>query len=131
MTGRTKSFFQALISTFDHSSDLTWTTVDGSMTAAIFFVAEMAVTVRFSPLSSSCLVDYQIASKNTSAVSCVRSSLQIFNGILHSLRLFHRVHGPVVYRFASDDEDLANLWEAYRECPLPMAYEIPESFRAQ
>jgi len=124
MTGQVKGFFQALVSTFNHSSDITWTTIDGSMAAAIFFVSEIAVTVRFSPLSASCLVDYQIAGKSGSATSCVRSSLQIFSGILQALRLFYRVHGPVVYRFANDDEDLANLWEAYRECPRPMAHEL-------
>jgi hypothetical protein len=56
-------------------------------------------------------------------VESVRRSLTVYNGVLQALCVFHRIHGPVVYRFADDDEGLAELWEMYRECPRPLGHE--------
>lgn len=122
MTAHIKGFFQALLSTFDSYSDMTWATLNDSMTTAMFPAAGMNVTVRFSPLNASCLVDYHVSDERISTTECVRSSLSVYNGVLQALRIFHRVHGPVAYRFANDDEALAELWEAYRECPRPMGH---------
>ena len=128
MTAQIKGFFQALLSTFDHGTDLIWTTINDSMTTAMFSAAGMNVTVRFSPLSASCLVDYQIANNHVSATESVRSALGVYNGVLQALRVFYRVHGPVAYRFAEDDEALAELWEAYKECPRPTGLESRQAY---
>ena len=123
MTTQIKSFLHTLLNTFDHSTDLTWATVNNSMTTAMFSAAGMNVTVRFSPLNATCLVDFQVKAGSMSTMECLRRSLTIYNGVLQALRVFHRVHGPVVFRFADDDEGLAELWEVYRECPRPVGYE--------
>jgi hypothetical protein len=123
MTTQIKSFLQTLLATFDHSTDLTWATVNDSMTTATFSAAGMNITVRFSPLNASCLVDFQVKSKSISTVECLRRSMSIYYGVLQALKVFHRIHGPVVYRFADDDEGLAELWEMYRECPRSLGYE--------
>ncbi|MDE1177296.1 MAG: hypothetical protein PW789_11940 [Edaphobacter sp.] len=123
MTTQIRGFFQALFATFDHSSDLSWTTINGSMTTAMFCATGMNVTVRFSPMNARCLVDYQITGTSLTTTDCVRSSLSVYNGVLQALRMFHRVHGPVAYRFASDDEALAELWNAYMQHSQPMSWE--------
>lgn len=128
MTTQIRSFFQALLSTFDHSSDLTWSTLNDTITVAMFSTSGMNVMVRFSPLDASCLVDYQITGWHASATDCVRSSLPIYNGVLQAMRIFHRVHGPVAYRFAEDDHALAELWDAYSQCPRPSGYETQQAF---
>ncbi|MEG9435386.1 hypothetical protein JAO29_04310 [Edaphobacter sp. HDX4] len=128
MTTQIKSFFQALLSTFDQSSELTWSTINDTITVAVFSTSGMNVMVRFSPLDVSCLVDYQITGRRTSTTECVRSSLSVYSGVLHALRIFHRVHGPVAYRFAEDDQALAELWDAYRQCPRPSGYETQHAF---
>jgi len=128
MTTQIKGFLQALITTFDHSTDLTWATSNSSMTTAVFSAAGMHVTVRFSPLNASCLVDFQVSDKALPTTESIRRSLTVYNGVLQALRVFQRVHGPVVYRFADDDEALADLWEAYRECPRSMGHETKRPF---
>lgn len=128
MTAQIRDFFQILLSTFDHSSNLAWATINDSMTTAMFSAAGMNVTVRFSPLNASCLVDYQITDKRVSVTECVRSALCVYNGVLQALRVFDRVHGPVAYRFAEDDEALAELWEAYKKCPRPIGHESRQAW---
>lgn len=85
------------------------------MTTAVFSAAGMKVIVRFSPLKQSCLVDYQIVDMHASVTEGVRSAFRIYNGVLRALRMFDRVHGPTAYRFANDDDVLAELWEAYKD----------------
>lgn len=123
MTSQIRMFFKSVFSTFDPSSNVVWATLNDSMTTAMFSSAGMKVIVRFSPLKRSCLVDYQIVDMHVSATEGVRSAFRIYNGVLHALRMFDRVHGPVAYRFANDDEVLAELWEACKDHPESLGHE--------
>ena len=117
MTSQIRTFLKAMFSTLDPGSNVVWATINDSMTTAMFSAAGMKVIVRFSPLKTSCLVDYQITGRQASATEGVRSAVRVYDGVLQALRIFDRVHGPIAYRFAQDDEVLAELWEAYKNHP--------------
>ncbi len=107
---------EAMLVTFDSTAEITWTTGGVGTAIATFTHNGLLVTTTFAKVGGNeWQVGFAISPEMQPATAVARSSIRILSGVFQAVREFLEVRQPSRLVFASKEEALGSLYEAYLE----------------
>ena len=107
---------EAIIAAFDPNAKIIWTTAGVGTAIATFTHDGLLVTTTFANVGGAeWQVGFVVAPDANSTNAAVHASVRIFGGVFQAVREFLEVRQPMRLVFASKNEALGSLYEAYLE----------------
>ena len=107
-------FLESILASFDSQAKLTWDLTSLTEARVWFVYNGDRVTVTFTENSpGQWRVSFDVAKSAQSSSELVRSSIRIFSGVFQAVEEFLTVREPERLVFASKEEGLGRLYEAY------------------
>ena len=105
---------EAIIAAFDSNTEILWSTDGPDVAIATFRVNNTKVVTTFSRTGTEeWQVGFDVQAGAQTANEITQSSIRIFSGVFQAVREFLEVRQPMQLVFASKNEALGELYEAY------------------
>jgi hypothetical protein len=101
---------EAIVATFDSHPEVKWV----SSAQASFVADGDTVLVHFHEVDETAWrASFEVEASSKTPTEVVRNSVRILSGVFRAVQEFREVHQPERLTFASDDQALADLYQAY------------------
>jgi hypothetical protein len=107
-------FLESILSSFDSQASIVWNPRSPAEAEASFALHGERITVLFTETrAGEWRVGFEVAKSTQSTSDLVRSSIRIFSGVFQAVEEFLTIRQPERLVFASKEEGLGRLYEAY------------------
>ena len=127
--------YESVLASFDSQTRITWNLISTTLISARFEVEEEHVTVSFTETRpTDWRVAFEVRKSTRTSQELVLSSFRIFSGVFQVVEEFLTIRQPERLTFASKQEGLGRLYEAYLQrqntALKTLGYQMDASFKA-
>lgn len=107
-------FTESILASFNSQARLTWNLTSTTEATASFVQNDDRITITFTQTSTTeWRAAFDVAQSTQTSSGLVRSSIRIFSGVFQAVEEFLTIRQPERLVFASKEEGLGRLYEAY------------------